>query len=494
MSRALYGFIQHSPFVLCTTNALSSSLTLSVRAMSKSAVHEYDYLVIGGGSGGIASARRAREFNASVALIEARRLGGTCVNVGCVPKKVMFNCSRHAEIFRNHGDYGFDVTLNSFDWNKIKQSRDAYIRRLNGIYKSNLDGSKVDFIQGQASFTKDGAVEVEGKLYKGKHILIATGGYPIMPNNIPGAEYGITSDGFFELDHLPKKTVVVGAGYIAVELSGILGSLGSETHLLIRQDCVLRTFDRTMSEALTEAIDKGPVHLHKRTQVKLIEKCPDGHLKVTTSKGVLDDVDTLIWAIGRKPHTDTLKLDHVGVKVDARGHIIVDDYQNTSAKGIYALGDVCEKFHLTPVAIAAGRRLAHRLFNGESENRLRYENIPSVVFSHPPIGTVGLTEDEAIKKYGLEEVTIYKSKFIPMYYAVMERKEPSIMKVVCVGKQEKVVGLHIIGDGCDEILQGFAVAISMGATKRDFDDTVAIHPTSAEELVTMRDGKKPEQV
>ncbi|VDM50449.1 unnamed protein product [Toxocara canis] len=271
----------------------------------------------------------------------------------------------------------------------------------------------------------------------------------------------------------------------------MLGSLGSETHLLIRQDNVLRAFDKTISEALTEAIDKGPVHLHKKTHVKSIEKCRDGRLKVTTSKSVLDNVDTLIWAIGRKPHTHALNLAQLGVKMDAGGHIIVDEYQNTSVPSIYALGDVCGKFLLTPVAIAAGRRLAHRLFNRETENRLRYENIPTVVFSHPTIGTVGLTEDEAIKKYGKEEITIYKSKFNPMYYAVTEHKEPCVMKIVCAGKEEKVVGLHILGDGSDEMLQGFAVAVSMGATKKDFDNTVAIHPTSAEELVTMRAGKKP---
>ncbi|KAK0407092.1 hypothetical protein QR680_018990 [Steinernema hermaphroditum] len=462
------------------------------RTMSSSTVKEFDYLVIGGGSGGIASARRAREFGVSVGLVEGKRLGGTCVNVGCVPKKVMYNCAMHADFIRDHADYGFDVTFNKFDFTKIKQSRDAYIRRLNGIYESNLNGSKVDLIRGFAKFCdSDGTIEVNGHKYRGRHTLIAVGGRPTIPD-IPGAEYGIDSDGFFDLEDLPKKTVVVGAGYIAVELAGVLGNLGSETHLLIRKDKVLRTFDQTLSESLTDAIEKGPVHLHKKTQIKTVEKQKDGSLKLTLDNGeTLEDVNTLIWAIGREPLTAELNLDLVGVKSDKEGNIVVDDFQQTSKDGILAVGDACGKYLLTPVAIAAGRRLAHRLFNGESENRLKYENIATVVFSHPPLGTVGLTEAEAVEKYGADHITIYQSKFNPMYHAVTEHKQPCVMKLVCAGDDEKVVGVHILGQGSDEILQGFAVAVSMGATKKQFDETVAIHPTSAEELVTMRGGVKP---
>ncbi|VDP40787.1 unnamed protein product [Heligmosomoides polygyrus] len=273
-------------------------------------VREFDYLVIGGGSGGIASARRAREFGASVALIEGGRLGGTCVNVGCVPKKVMYNCSMHAEFIRDHADYGFDVTVNKFDWSVIKESRDAYIRRLNGIYENNLKGSKVELIRGIGAFADDGTIEVNGEKYKGKHTLIAVGGYPTIPN-IPGAELGIDSDGFFELNDLPKRTVVVGAGYIAVELAGVLANLGSDTHLLIRYDKVLRTFDETLSSSLTEAMDKGPVNIHKHTQVESVQKSSDGRLIVKTNTGVIDEVDTLIWAIGRTPSTAKLNLDKV---------------------------------------------------------------------------------------------------------------------------------------------------------------------------------------
>ncbi|KJH48271.1 glutathione-disulfide reductase [Dictyocaulus viviparus] len=488
---------------------------------------EFDYLVIGGGSGGIASARRAREFGVSVGLIENGRLGGTCVfaviitvkvNVGCVPKKVMYNCSMHAEFIRDHADYGFDVTLNKFEWNVIKKSRDAYIRRLNAIYESNLKSSKVELIRGFGTFNEDGTVEVDGQKYKGRYTLISVGGYPSIPD-IPGAELGIDSNGFFELTELPTKTVVVGAGYIAVELAGVLANLGSDTHLLIRYDkvclfsncislaaissgtCfqVLRTFDETLSAGLTEAMDNGPVNIHKNTQVRSVEKDFNGLLTVKTSSGIIENVETLIWAIGRTPSTAKLNLHkvellfmEVGVKTDGVGHIYVDQYQNTSNPSILCVGDATGKFLLTPVAIAAGRRLAHRLFNDESSNYLPYENIATVVFSHPPVGTVGLTEAEAIAKYGKEEVMLYKSKFNPMYHAVTKHKESCIMKMVCVGPEEKVVGIHILGSGADEMLQGFAVAMNMGATKAQFDACVAIHPTSAEELVTMRGGVRPQ--
>lgn len=460
------------------------------RTMSE--VQEFDYLVIGGGSGGVASARRAREFGVSVALIESDRLGGTCVNVGCVPKKVMWNCAQHAEFIRNHADYGFDVTLNKFDFTKIKSSRDAYIRRLNGIYDNMVQNtSKITLVRGHAAFSDDGSVEVDGKKYKGKHTLIAVGGQPIVPE-IPGASYGIDSNGFFLLEDLPKKCVIVGAGYIAVEIAGVLGALGSDTHLLIRKDKVLRTFDHDLSAALTEAIDRGPVQLHKEEQILKVDKEVDGRLKLHTTKGVIEDVDTLIWAVGRSPSTKKLNLEKVGVRTDSKGYIVVDEYQNTCKEGIYAVGDDTGKWELTPVAIAAGRRLAHRLFNNEKNLKLSYSDIPTVVFSHPTLGCVGLTEKEAVAKYGKENINIYISKFNPMYYAVCTHKEPAFFKMLCAGTEEKVVGIHILGAGSDEILQGFAVAVKMGATKQQFDDTVAIHPTSAEELVTLRGSVKPQ--
>uniref|UniRef100_A0A9J8D030 Glutathione reductase, mitochondrial n=1 Tax=Cyprinus carpio carpio TaxID=630221 RepID=A0A9J8D030_CYPCA len=396
--------------------SLSSSHILFGRSMASESVTRFDFLVIGGGSGGLAGARRAAELGATAAVIESHKLGGTCVNVGCVPKKVMWNTSTHAEYLHDHEDYGFEGAKADFNWQLIKRKRDAYVSRLNQIYRNNLDKAKIESIHGYARFTDDPepTVEVNGKKYTAPHILIATGGHPstVSENDVPGASLGITSDGFFELESCPKRSVIVGAGYIAVEMAGILSTLGSKTSIIIRQGG--------------------------------------------------------------------------GVKLDEREHIVVDEFQNTTRAGVYAVGDVCGRALLTPVAIAAGRKLAHRLFEGKADSKIDYNNIPTVVFSHPPIGTVGLTEDEAIKTWGKDNVKVYTTSFTPMYYAITTRKSQCIMKLVCAGKNEKVVGLHMQGFGCDEMLQGFAVAVNMGATKEDFDRTIAIHPTSSEELVTLR--------
>jgi len=459
-----------------------------VRHLSKMApiVKKFDYLVIGGGSGGIASARRAAEFGIKAAVVEEGRWGGTCVNVGCVPKKVMFNTAMHAEIIKEHKGYGFDVEMKGFDWSRIKQSRDAYIKRLNGIYEANLSKATIEKLEGHASFTEDKCVEVAGQKYAADHILIATGGRADIPTNIPGAEHGITSDGFFDLEDLPKKVVVVGAGYIAVELAGIFGALGADTSLLIRYDKVLRTFDDMLATAVTDNLEPGGVKLCRHTQISNVKKEEDGTLTLMTNNGVIDKVNTLLWAIGRSPNADTIGLDKIGVQTDKRGHILVDEYQSTNVPGVYALGDVCGRQLLTPVAIAAGRRLSHRLFDGKKDWKLDYSNIPTVIFSHPPSATMGLTEEEACKEHGKEKIKCYTSVFTPMYFSVLEHKQKCHMKLVCAGPEEKVVGLHMVGLAVDEMLQGFGVAIKMGATKKDFDNCVAIHPTSSEELVTMR--------
>ncbi|NXF85973.1 GSHR protein, partial [Eubucco bourcierii] len=459
----------------------------------------YELLVLGGGSGGLAAARRAAELGARVALVEPHRFGGTCVNVGCVPKKVMWNAAVHAEFIHDHADYGFETPGVKFSWRSIKEKRDAYVRRLNEIYENNLKKAHIDIVRGYGKFTADPepTVEVDGKKFTAPHILIATGGRPTVPpdSEIPGASLGMTSDGFFELEELPRRSVIVGAGYIAVEVVGILSTLGSKSSLLIRKDKVLRTFDSMISSNCTQELENTGVDVWKHTKVKKVTKSPSGLLDVTVTssvpghkpaEGTIQDVDCLLWAVGREPNSKDLGLDLVGVQVDSQGHVVVDEYQNTTRRGVYAVGDVCGRALLTPVAIAAGRKLAHRLFEGKQDSRLDYHNIPTVVFSHPPIGTVGLTEDEAVAKHGRENVKIYSTSFTPMYYAVTRRKVKCVMKLVCAGKEEKVVGLHMQGLGCDEMLQGFAVAVKMGATKADLDNTVAIHPTSAEELVTMR--------
>jgi glutathione reductase (NADPH) len=442
--------------------------------MENSMTKHYDYLAIGGGSGGIASINRAAMYGQKCAIIEAKALGGTCVNVGCVPKKVMWHAAQISEAIRNYGpDYGFDTQINGFNWKTLVANRTAYIDRIHTSYDNVLGKNKVDVIHGFARFVDAHTVEVNGETITADHILIATGGRPSHPD-IPGAEYGIDSDGFFDLLEMPKRVAVVGAGYIAVEIAGVMNGLGAETHLFVRKHAPLRTFDPLIVETLVESIPKEVV------------KNANGSLTLKLENGKEFEVDSLVWAIGREPETDNFNLKATGVKTNAKGYIEVDKYQNTNVKGIYAVGDNTGAVELTPVAVAAGRRLSERLFNNKPEEHLDYSLIPTVVFSHPPIGTVGLSEPEAEEKYGKDNVKVYKSSFTAMYTAVTQHRQPCRMKLVCVGKEEKIVGIHGIGYGMDEILQGFAVALKMGATKKDFDNTVAIHPTGAEEFVTMR--------
>ena len=452
----------------------------------------YDYIAIGGGSGGIASINRAASYGKKCAIIEVKHLGGTCVNVGCVPKKVMFYGAQVAEAINNYAPaYGFDVEVKKFDYAKLVESRQAYIGRIHTSYNNVLAKNNVDVFNGFARFKDTKTIEVSyadgsTELVTADHILIATGGRPSIPA-VKGAEYGIDSNGVFALNELPKRVAVVGAGYIAVELAGVLNSLGSETHLFVRQHAPLRNQDPLIVETLVEVLAQDGIQLHTKALPEEVVKNADGSLTLKLQDGRETIVDTLIWAIGREPATDVINLEVTGVKTNSRGQIIVDKYQNTNVPGIYAVGDIIEGgIELTPVAVAAGRRLSERLFNNKPNEHLDYNLVPTVVFSHPPIGTVGLTEPQAIEQYGEENVKVYKSSFTAMYTAVTEHRQPCRMKLVCVGKEEKIVGLHGIGFGVDEMIQGFAVAIKMGATKADFDNTVAIHPTGSEEFVTMR--------
>lgn len=429
-------------------------------------IKHYDYLAIGGGSGGIASINRAAMYGQKCALVEAKYLGGTCVNVGCVPKKVMWHAAQIAEAIHLYGpDYGFDTTVNKFDWGKLIESRTAYIDRIHQSYERGLGNNKVDVIHGFAKFIDAHTIEVNGETITADHILIATGGRPSRPN-IPGAEYGINSDGFFELDALPKRVAVVGAGYIAVEIAGVLNGLGAETHLFVRKHAPLRTFDPMIVETLVEVMNAEGPQLHTQSVPKSVTKNSDGSLTLALENGKEFEVDCLIWAIGREPANDNINLAAAGVKTNEKGYITVDKYQNTNVKGIYAVGDNTGAVELTPVAVAAGRRLSERLFNNKPDEHLDYSNIPTVVFSHPPIGTVGLTEEQAKEQHGEENVKVYKSAFTAMYTAVTQHRQPCRMKLVCVGKDEKIVGIHGIGYGMDEMLQGFAVALKMGATKK----------------------------
>jgi glutathione reductase (NADPH) len=446
--------------------------------------NRYDLLVIGGGSGGLAHAQRAAEYGASAAVIEYGPLGGTCVNVGCVPKKVMWYAAHHAHQFHHAPDYGFDVEVKGHDWNALKARRDAYIERLNGIYENNLDKRGVAYITGAASFVDANTVSVDGREYEADRIVIATGGRPMVPD-IPGAELGITSDGFFELEERPQRVLIVGSGYVAVELAGVFNALGSDVQLVVRKDGVLRSFDSMLSTQLMEAMDKNGIELDTGVIPASVEQTDDGIVLLAEDGRRFGPADCLVWAIGRSPNTETLAAEKAGVEQDNSGFIPTDDFQQTNVKNIFALGDVTGRAALTPVAIAAGRRLADRLYGGMEGRHLEYNLIPTVIFSHPTIGTIGMTEDEARAKYG-DDIKVYSSGFIGMYYALGTDKQRSVMKLITAGADERVVGCHVIGEGADEMMQGFAVAIRMGATKKDFDDTVAIHPTSAEELVTMR--------
>ena len=443
-----------------------------------------DLLVIGGGSGGLAHAQRAAEYGAKVAAVESGPLGGTCVNVGCVPKKVMWYAAQHAHQMHHAAEYGFDVRVAGHDWSGLKQRRDAYIKRLNGIYNNNLDKRGVTYIAGTARFVDAQSVDVDGRVYEADRIVVATGGRPIVPN-ITGAELGITSDGFFELEQRPERVLIAGSGYIAVELGGVFNALGSDTQIVVRKDRVLRSFERMLSDELMGAMRQDGINLETGVTPKEVHKVDDGLLLHAEDGRTFGPVDTIVWAVGRSPNTDDLQVQNAGLQLSVGGFIPVDDYQQTNVENIFALGDVTGRDALTPVAIAAGRRLADRLYGGMEGRHLEYRLIPTVIFSHPTIGTVGLTEEQARAEYG-DDMKVYTSAFTGMYYALGEDKKRSAMKLITAGADERIVGCHVIGDGADEMLQGFAVAIRMGATKADFDDTVAIHPTSSEELVTLR--------
>ncbi len=448
-------------------------------------VTDFDLIVIGGGSGGLACAQRAAAYGARTLLVESHRLGGTCVNVGCVPKKISWNAALLAHAAHDAPDYGFDLTLSGHDWALLRQKRDAYIAGLNAIYAVNLEKAGVTLLRAHATLTAQPAVQADGRSYRAAHIVLATGGHAVVPE-IPGAELGITSDDFFALPARPAGVAIVGSGYVAVELGGLFSALGTHTTLLARSGRLLRSFEPFLGVQLLETMrEEGVESLFHATPTAL-RRDAQGRLHIELADGRrAGPFDSVLWAIGRRASVAGLGLDALGVLRDAEGFVRTDAFQETNVSGVYAIGDATGRAQLTPVAIAAGRRLADRLFGGQKDRRLDYDNIPTVIFSHPPIGTVGLTEAEARRQHG-ENVKVHTTSFVPLYHALTTRKPKTVMKLVTVGAAERVAGVHVIGPGADEMMQGFAVAVRMGASKRDFDDTVAIHPTSAEELVTMR--------
>ena len=448
-------------------------------------MEDFDLIVLGGGSGGLATAQRAAEHGARVAVFEPGRLGGTCVNVGCVPKKVMWNAAELAQALADAPHYGFDVRSNGHDWAHLRRGRDAYVARLNEIYARNLESKSIPVIRSTGVFADARQiVDERGERFRAPHIVIATGGHPRFPR-MPGAERGISSDDFFELAALPERAAVVGSGYVACELAGVLNSLGSRVTVFIRYERLLRHFDALLAERLMESMADAGIELVR--EAPLARVGGDGPLTVhTVAGGRHSGFDVLLWAIGRDPNTAGLRLERAGIATSAGGFVDVDEFQNTAAEGVYAVGDVTGKAWLTPVAIAAGRRLADRVFGGFEGRKLSYDVVPTVIFSHPPIGTIGLSEAQARARFPAENVRAYTAEFVPLFHALTDHKPKTAMKLVTLGADERVVGCHVIGPGADEMTQGFAVAMTMGARKRDFDDTIAIHPTSAEELVTMR--------
>jgi glutathione reductase (NADPH) len=444
----------------------------------------FDLISIGGGSGGLACAQRAAEFGAKTAVIEPHRLGGTCVNVGCVPKKVMWNASAVALSLQDAGDYGFDVKVGMSDWAELKRKRDAYVLRLNGIYERNLAAKGVAYVRGAARFVDAHTVEVNGRRMSARHIVIATGSKPALPK-IPGAEFGISSDGFFDLETRPHRVAVVGSGYIACELAASFHELGSQVEHFIRKERLLTNFDVMLGKSLMREVSALGMAVQQNVVPAAVRDVSGKKTLVAQDGREFTGFDCVLWAIGRDANVAGLDLQKAGVALDDSSYVITDGFQNTNVPGVYAIGDVTGRAALTPVAIAAGRRLSDRLFGAKPERHLDYNLIPTVIFTHPPIGTVGASEAEARAQYG-DAVKVYVADFTPMYHAMTTRKTHTDMKLVCVGPEQRIVGCHILGAGADEMLQGFAVAIRMGATKADFDDTVAIHPTSAEELVTMR--------
>jgi glutathione reductase (NADPH) len=445
----------------------------------------FDLIVIGGGSGGIAAARRAAEYGARVALVEGGRLGGTCVNVGCVPKKLMWNAAEFAGAMADARGYGFDVNLSGHDWAALKSARDTYVQKLNDIYEANLGKSKVTVVRGWGRLADAHNVQVNREQITAGRVLLASGGRPHRPE-IPGAELGIDSDGFFELAQRPQRVTVVGGGYIAVEIAGVLAALGSHVTQVVRGATLLRDFDPLLIQAAHEGLAKAGAKLILEQSPTALARAGDAE-RIDVHLGNGESVrgqDAVVWAAGRDPVTGFID-PSIGLGRDERGYIAVNEFQETSVPDVFAIGDVTGRITLTPVAIAAGRRLADRLWGGMAGRKLDYENVPTVLFGHPPLGTVGLSEPAARAKFG-DAVKCYTASFVPLYHALTTAKHKTRMKLVTVGSDQRVVGVHLAGRGVDEMLQGFAVALKMGATKRDFDETVAIHPTASEELVTMR--------
>jgi glutathione reductase (NADPH) len=443
----------------------------------------FDLVVLGAGSAGIAMAIRAARHGAKVAVVEAGALGGTCVNVGCVPKKAMWLAAELAEAQRVAHEVGFDMQPGALRWPDFVARRSAYIDNIHASYRKRFDELKIELVDGYGRFAAPRRIAVGVRELDAEHVLVATGAHS-RRETVPGGELGIDSNGFFELRACPRRVAIVGSGYIAVELAGVLRALGAGVTLVARGDRLLRGFDHEIGDALAASMRERGIELLFARPILKVEREAAGYALHLADDSVERGFDELIWATGRDPNARGFGLDVAGVALDARGFIATDEWQNTNVANVYAVGDVTGRIALTPVAVAASRRLADRVFGGKPDSKLDYANVPTTVFAHPPIGTVGLSEESARQQYG-DAVHVHRARFRPMLTALAGGEERTFMKLVCVGDDERIVGIHLIGIAADEILQGFAVALKMGARKSDLDATVAIHPTSAEELVLM---------
>lgn len=445
--------------------------------------YDFDLFVIGAGSGGVRAARFAAGFGAKVAVVESRYLGGTCVNVGCVPKKLLVYGSHFAEDFEQAKGYGWTVGESSFDWPTLIANKNREIERLNGIYRKLLVNSGVTLLEGHGHLLDPHTVEVNGQRYSAERILIATGGWPVIPE-IPGREYAISSNEAFFLEQLPKRVIVVGGGYIAVEFAGIFNGLGAQTTQLYRRELFLRGFDGTVRTHLRDEMIRAGVDLQFNADIARIDKQADGSLKATLKDGRELETDCVFYATGRRPMLDNLGLENTGVQLNDQGFIQVDELFQTTEPSILALGDVIGRVQLTPVALAEGMAVARKLFKPEQYRPVDYQHIPTAVFSQPPIGTVGLTEEQA-REQG-HQVTVFESDFRALKLTLTESQERTLMKLVVDSQTDKVLGCHMVGPDAGEIVQGLAIALKAGATKQLFDETIGVHPTAAEEFVTLR--------
>ena len=443
--------------------------------------YEYDLFIIGGGSGGIRAARISSNLGARVALAEESDLGGTCVNVGCVPKKLLFYASHFAEDFNNSNYYGWSFDNKKFNWNKLIKNKNIEIERLNNIYKKMLLDASVDIFSGHASLVDSNTIKIGDKLITSKNILISTGGYPYIPKII-GNDHVFTSNEAFFLKSLPKKIIIVGGGYIAVEFASIFNELNVETHLIYRGSLFLRGFDKDLREQLKNEMIKKGINLKFNTEIEKISK-KNNNLTIKLTSGESLNASHVMYATGRMPNSTNMNLDQVGVKLDKNNAIKVNKFYQTNLSSIYAIGDVCNRHNLTPVALAEGSILANNLFNKKNDT-LNYNNIATCIFSQPNVATVGLSEEEAKKKYN--DIKVFKSSFTPMKLTLTKSDEKNFIKLIIDKETDLVIGAHLVSDNAGEIIQGIAIAIKSGATKKIFDETIGIHPTIAEEFVSMR--------